>query len=93
MRETGHAALDITDLDRERSERSKVLSRIAQSLQVPVEAFYGSVRDGMDGGGADLQTEKLLALVKTHLGKLDPCARRRFGEAICGMIGPDPAND
>lgn len=93
MRETGLEPLEITDPTGERSERSKVLIRIAQSLQVPVEAFYGPPRLGLNGGGTDIQTEKLLALVKAHLGNLDPCARRRFGEAIRGMIGPDPTND
>ena len=39
----------------------------------------------------DWETERLLALVKVHFRQLDPAARRRFGEAVLGMVGSEPA--
>jgi len=40
-----------------------------------------------------LQSEKLLLLMSIHMSILEPPARRRFGDALLGMIGPDPADN
>ena len=94
MCETGLAAMGDGDLARDRFEPSLVLNRIAQSLHLPIEAFYGPTQRAFDEGGVgDIQTDKLLVLVKAHMSRLDPGARRRFGDAILGMIEPDHAED
>lgn len=94
MCETGLALMGDEDRAWDRFERSKVLKRIAQSLHVPVETFYAPAQPPLDEHSvADIQTEKLLELVKEHMVRLDPPARRRFGEAVLGMIDPDAAKD
>ncbi|APT29902.1 MULTISPECIES: hypothetical protein [Methylobacterium] len=71
---------------------SQALIRIAQSLDLPIEAFYQPDRCGPATRPAiDWETERLLALVKVHFRQLDPAARRRFGEAVLGMVGSEPA--
>lgn len=68
---------------------SRTLDRIAQSLDLPIEAFYRPDHRG----SVERNTERLLVLVGTHLRRLDPGARKRFGEAILAMIGPEAAED
>ena len=94
MCETGLATLGNGDLTRDRSDPFTVLNRIAQSLHLPIEAFYGPAQHALDEGSVgDIQTDQLLVLVKAHMSRLDPSARRRFGAAIVGMIDPDTAED
>ena len=79
--------------DREvESSAARALNRIAQSLDLPIEAFYGP--DGRGCGDrrmSERETERLLALVGIHLRRLDSDARRRFGEAVLAMVGPESA--
>ncbi|MCJ2086615.1 hypothetical protein MKK88_11520 [Methylobacterium sp. E-005] len=78
----------IADLKAE-SSPSRALNRIAQSLDLPVGAFYGPDHPGV----IERDTERLLALVGIHLRRLDPGARTRFGEAVLTMVGPGGAED
>jgi hypothetical protein len=71
------------------SSSSLALDRIAQSLDLPIEAFYGPDHRG----SVERETERLLALVGIHLRRLDPGARTRFGEAVRAMIEPEAAED
>ncbi|MGU3545814.1 hypothetical protein [Methylobacterium sp. A52T] len=72
------------------SSAARTLNRIAQSLDLPIEAFYGSDRCGsVDRLTVERETERLLMLVGVHLNRLDPAARRRFGEAVIALVGPE----
>ncbi|MBY0249761.1 MAG: hypothetical protein K2X54_00005 [Methylobacterium organophilum] len=76
------------------SSAARALNRIAQSLDLPVEAFYESERRGpADRLTVERETERLLTLVGAHLRRLDPGARRRFGEAVLALVGPESAED
>ncbi|KTS09451.1 hypothetical protein SB2_28730 [Methylobacterium radiotolerans] len=76
------------------SSAARALNRIAQSLDLPVEAFYESERRGpADRLTVERETERLLTLVGAHLRCLDPGARRRFGEAVLALVGPESAED
>lgn len=71
------------------SSAARALNRIAQSLDLPVEAFYGSDHCGsVDRLTLEGETERVLMLVGVHLRRLDPAARRRFGEAVLALVGP-----
>ena len=73
------------------SSAARALNRIAQSLDLPIEAFYGSDHCGsVDRPAIERETERLLMLVGVHLRRLDPAARRRFGEAVLALVGPEP---
>ncbi|WP_331303224.1 hypothetical protein [Methylobacterium oryzae] len=74
------------------SSSSRALDRIAQSLDLPVEAFFGPDHRGpVDRRTIERETERLLVLVGVHLRQLDPGARTRFGEAVLAMVAPDSA--
>jgi hypothetical protein len=68
---------------------SPTLDRIAQSLDLPTEAFYAPDQCGF----IERETERLLVLVGLHLRRLDPGARTRFGDAVRAMVVSESAED
>lgn len=59
------------------------LRRIAQSLNLPLDVFYGPKTNANCGiDMASLSEDRLLTLIEAHLRRIDPEARRHFGEAV-----------
>lgn len=71
------------DLDAGRARTATALRKIGHALDVPVQAFYGPpAADDGAAGIAELEVARLLALVEACLRRIDPEARRRFGDAV-----------